>query len=242
MAKRTQTQQSEKHPDFAHNTRVLVVQDDPHLIDSIARRLAIHGYAVDTSQDGEEGYQLAMTRKYPIVILDVLLPKKDGLTFIRDLRRHKIDCMVLVLSTKSMIEDRVESLQAGADDYLMKPFAFIELHARIEALLRRHRFELSPILKMADLELDTITRNVRRSNKSTRLTEKEFLLLEYLMRNKNRTVSREEIAKHVWGYDFVPESNVIDAYIKHLRKVMDKGFPKRLIYTVRGEGFVMREE
>ncbi len=242
MAKRTPSSQIEKQPSFTHNTRVLVVQDDPHLLDSIARRLATHGYAVDTAQDGEEGYQLAMTRKYPLVILDILLPKKDGLAVIQDLRRHKIDCMLLVLTAKSLIEDRVESLHAGADDFLMKPFAFIELHARIEALLRRHRFDLSPILHVADLELDTITRNARRSNKTTRLTEKEFLLLEYLMRNKNRTVSRTEIAKHVWGYDFVPESNVIDAYIKHLRKVMDKGFPKRLIYTVRGEGFVVREE
>ena len=242
MAKRIPSQPEEKPVVAAHNTRILIVQDEPHLLDSIVRRLISHGYAVDTAQDGEEGFQLAMTRKYPIVIIDILLQKKDGLAVIRDLRRHKIDCMILILTAKNLIEDRVEGLNAGADDFLMKPFAFIELHARIEALLRRHRFDLSPIIRVADIELDTITRIARRANKTIRLTEKEFLLLEFLMRNKNRKVTRTEIAKHVWGYDFIPESNVIDAYIKHLRKVLDRGFPKRLISTVRGEGFIIKED
>ncbi|TAK63851.1 MAG: response regulator transcription factor [Bacteroidetes bacterium] len=242
MPKRIPSHNTEKLDARNPGTRVLVVQDEPHLLDSIARRLAAHGYAVDTAHDGEEGYQLAMTRKYPVVVLDILLPKKDGLSVIRDLRRHKIDCLLIVLTAKNLVEDRVDSLQAGADDFLMKPFAFIELLARIEALLRRYHFDISPVIHLADIELDTITRIVRRANKTIRLTEKQFLLLEYLIRNKNRTITRSEISKHVWGYDFVPESNVIDAYIKHLRQVLDKGFPKRLIYTVRGEGFLMKEE
>jgi DNA-binding response OmpR family regulator len=233
---------AEKHSHHVHSTKVLVVQEDSHLLDSIARRLSTHGFSVDVSKDGEEGYQLALTRKYPIVILGILLPKKDGLAIIRDLRRHKIDCMLLVLSSKSMVEDRVEALHAGADDFMMKPFAFTELHARIEALLRRHKLDLSPILRVADVELDTFTRMARRGNKNIRLTEKEFMLLEYLMRNKNHVMSRIDISKHVWGYDFVPESNIIDAYIKHLRKILDKGYPKRIIYTVRGEGFMIKEE
>ncbi|MBI5214557.1 MAG: response regulator transcription factor [Ignavibacteriae bacterium] len=233
---------AEKHSHHTHSTKVLVVQEDSHLLDSIARRLSAHGFSVDVSKDGEEGYQLALTRKYPIVILGILLPKKDGLAIIRDLRRHKIDCMLLVLSSKSMVEDRVEALHAGADDFMMKPFAFVELHARVEALLRRHKIDLSPILRVADVELDTFTRIARRANKNIRLTEKEFLLLEYLMRNKNHVMSRIDISKHVWGYDFVPESNIIDAYIKHLRKILDKGYPKRIIYTIRGEGFMVKEE
>ncbi len=233
---------AEKHSHHAHSTKVLVVQEDSHLLDSIARRLGTHGFSVDVSKDGEEGYQLALSRKYPVVVLGILLPKKDGLAIIRDLRRHKVECMILVLSSKNMVEDRVEALHAGADDFMIKPFAFMELHARIEALLRRHKIDLSPIVRVADVELDTLTRMARRANKTIRLTEKEFLLLEYLMRNKNHVMSRIDISKHVWGYDFVPESNIIDAYIKHLRKILDKGYPKRIIYTVRGEGFMIKEE
>ncbi|GEM_PF-1685663 len=183
----------------AHNTPILIIESDGQLLDSLSKRFSALGYAVQASTDGKEGYSLAMTRKYPVVILGLLVPGKDGLSIIRDLRRNKNDCMILVLSVKCMVEDRVEALHAGADDFLTKPFAFQELHARIEALLRRYRSDLSAILRLGELELDTITRIARREDKTVRLTEKEFLLLEYLMRNQNRVVTRSEIAKYVWG-------------------------------------------
>jgi len=222
--------------------RILVIEDEPHLADSIARRLIEEGYAVDIAHDGEEGTNLALSKNYQLIVLDLLLPKKDGLHLLRDIRRNKVQSMVLILTAKSTVENRVEGLRAGADDYLVKPFALVELLARIESLLRRHGVQQSPILKGGDLELDTATRMVRRANKNIRLTTKEYLLLELLMRNKNRVVTRRTIAEQVWGYSFDTGTNLVDVYINYLRKAIDKGFPKRLIHTVRGVGFVFREE
>jgi DNA-binding response OmpR family regulator len=226
-----------------HNdVNILIIEDERHLAESIARRLQEEGYSVDMAYDGEEGSQLACTKKYHLIILDLLLPRKDGLQVLRELRRGKVSSMVIVLTAKTTVEDRVEGLQAGADDYLLKPFAFAELIARVETLLRRRGMSYSTILRVADIELDIETRHVRRASKNIHLTAKEYLLLELLMRNKNRTLTRREIAEQVWGYTFDTGTNVVDVYINYLRKAVDDGFPKRLIYTVRGVGFVLKEE
>jgi DNA-binding response OmpR family regulator len=221
---------------------ILVVEDEPHLADSIARRLSEDGYTVDVAHDGEEGYQLALSKKYDVIVLDILLPRKDGIKILRDLRRNKVESMILILTAKTTIEDRVEGLKTGADDYLTKPFAFAELSARIESLLRRKGVGQSTIIRVAELELDTVTRIVRRENKTIHLTTKEFLLLELLMRNKNRILTRRTIAEQVWGYTFDTGTNIVDVYINYVRKAIDEGFPKRLIHTVRGVGFVLKEE
>jgi DNA-binding response OmpR family regulator len=226
----------------AEQSQILVVEDERHLADSVARRLQEEGYAVDVAHDGEEGFRLADTKKYHLIVLDLLLPRKDGMQVLRDLRRNKVQSLVLVLTAKSTVEDRVEGLRAGADDYLPKPFAFAELLARVETLLRRHGVEQSPLLRVADLELDIQTRQVRRAHRSIHLTAKEFLLLEYLVRNKNRILTRRAIAEQVWGYDFDTGTNVVDVYVNYLRKAIDEGFPIRLIHTVRGVGFILKEE
>ncbi len=221
---------------------ILVVEDERHLADSIARRLEEEGYSVDVVNDGDDGFRLAVTKKYHLIILDLLLPKKDGLQVLRELRRDKVHSMILVLTAKSTIDDRVEGLKSGADDYLSKPFAFAELTARIESLLRRQGIEQRFLLSIADLEMDVETRAVRRAGKNIHLTQKEFLLLELLIRNKNRILTRRAIAEHVWGYTFDTGTNIVDVYINYVRKAIDEGFPKRLIQTVRGVGFVIREE
>lgn len=220
---------------------ILVIEDEQHLADSIARRLNEEGYPVDVVTDGEEGLKFASTKKYSLIVLDLMLPKMDGIQVLRELKRDHVPSMILVLTAKSAIEDRVEGLNAGADDYLSKPFAFTELIARIESLLRRHGIDQSLILKVADLEMDITTRTVRRMNKQIQLTSKEFLLLELLMRNKNRILTRVAIAQQVWGYSFDTGTNVVDVYINYLRNAIDKGFPKRLLHTVRGVGYILKE-
>jgi len=221
---------------------ILVVEDEQHLADSIARRLLDEGYVVDIANDGDEGFRLASTIRYHLIILDLLLPNKDGIQILKELRRGKVQSMVLILTAKSTIEDRVDGLRAGADDYLLKPFAFAELLARVESLLRRQGIQQKSPLRVADLELDIETRTVRRASKNIRLTTKEYFLLELLMRNKNRILTRREIAEQVWGYNFDTGTNVVDVYINYLRKAIDEGFPTRLIHTVRGVGFVMKAE
>jgi DNA-binding response OmpR family regulator len=200
------------------------------------------GYSADVANDGEEGFRLASTKKYHLIILDLLLPKKDGLQVLREIRRNKVQSMVLILTARSTVEERVDGLRLGADDYLTKPFAFAELLARVESLLRRQGVGHGPVLRVADMELDIETRAVRRSTKNIHLTAKEYLLLEFLMRNKNRILTRREIAEQVWGYTFDTGTNVVDVYVNYLRKAIDEGFPKRLIHTVRGVGFIFKEE
>jgi DNA-binding response OmpR family regulator len=221
---------------------LLIVEDEHHLAESVARRMEEEGYSVDVANDGEEGYRLASTKKYHLIILDLLLPKKDGLQVLREIRRSKVQSMVLVLTARSTVEERVDGLRLGADDYLTKPFAFAELLARVESLLRRQGVGHGPVLRVADVELDVETRAVRRSMKQIQLTAKEYLLLEFLMRNKNRILTRREIAEQVWGYTFDTGTNVVDVYVNYLRKAIDEGFPKRLIHTVRGVGFILKEE
>lgn len=242
MAKTKQRPEKSHHPISGNQIHILVIEDEAHLADSIARRLQEEGFAVDVVHDGEEGLQLACSKKYHLIVLDLLLPTKDGLHVLRELRRNKVASMVLVLTAKSTVEDRVEGLRTGADDYLLKPFAFAELIARVESLLRRQGVEQSTILRVADLELDIETRNVRRASRNIHLTAKEYLLLELLMRNKNRIMTRRTIAEQVWGYNFDTGTNVVDVYVNYLRKAIDEGFPKRLIHTVRGIGFILKEE
>ena len=229
-------------PAAGKDIHILVIEDERHLAESVARRLHEEGYEVDISHDGEEGAHMGCSKRYHLIILDLLLPRKDGLQVLRDLRRNKVSSLVLVLSAKSAIEDRVEGLKTGADDYLSKPFAFAELLARVETLLRRQGVEQSSMLRVADLEMDVETRNVRRASKNIHLTAKEFLLLELLMRNKNRILTRRAIAEQVWGYTFDTGTNVVDVYVNYLRKAIDEGFPKRLLHTVRGVGFILKEE
>jgi DNA-binding response OmpR family regulator len=221
---------------------LLIVEDEHHLAESVARRMEEEGYSVDVANDGEEGFRLASTKKYHLIILDLLLPKKDGLQVLREIRRNKVQSMVLVLTARSTVEERVDGLRLGADDYLTKPFAFAELLARVESLLRRQGVGHGPVLRVADVELDVETRGVRRAMKPIQLTAKEYLLLEFLMRNKNRILTRREIAEQVWGYTFDTGTNVVDVYVNYLRKAIDEGFPKRLIHTVRGVGFIFKEE
>ncbi len=226
----------------SERAHILVIEDERHLAESIARRIQEEGYVVDVAHDGEEGYQLASSKKYHLIILDLMLPKRDGILLLKEIRRNKVRSMVIILTAKNTVEDRVEGLKAGADDYLPKPFAFAELIARVESLLRRQGVMHTSILRVADLELDVETRSARRANRSLHLTQKEYLLLELLMRNKNRILTRREIAEQVWGYNFDTGTNVVDVYINYVRKAIDEGFPKRLLHTVRGVGFILKDE
>ncbi|HEY6192931.1 MAG TPA: response regulator [Bacteroidota bacterium] len=229
-------------PPAGQKTHLLIVEDEQHLADSVARRLEEEGYAVDIANDGEAGFRMASSGRYDLIILDLLLPRKDGLEVLRELKRSDVRSMILILTAKSTVEDRVQGLQLGADDYLPKPFAFAELSARIESLLRRHGLGPGPVLEVADLKLDLETRTVSRGSKTIQLTQKEFSLLEILLRNKNRILTRRTIAEQVWGYTFDTGTNVVDVYVNYLRKAIDEGFPKRLIHTVRGVGFILKEE
>ena len=242
MSRKSQIEQASSVATANKKVNILVIEDERHLAESVARRLQEEGYAVDIARDGEDGLKQGLSKKYHLLILDLLLPKKDGLTVLRELRRNKVSSLVLILSAKSAIEDRVEGLKIGSDDYLSKPFAFAELIARVETLLRRRGVEHNTILRCADLEIDVETRAVRRASKDIHLTAKEYLLLELLMRNKNRILTRRVIAEQVWGYTFDTGTNVVDVYINYLRKAIDGGFPKQLIRTVRGVGFILKEE
>lgn len=222
--------------------QILVVEDERQLAESVARRLSEEGYAVDVALDGGEGLALGLLKRYHVIILDLLLPKKGGLSVLRELRRNNVASMVLIVSAKSAIEDRVEGLKTGADDYLSKPFAVAELLARVETLLRRQGINQAAVLKLGELELDVETRAVRRGGREIHLTGREFLLLELLLRNKNRILTRRSIAEQVWGYTFETGTNVVDVYINYLRKAIDKGFTRKLIHTVRGVGFILKEE
>ncbi|RME82419.1 MAG: DNA-binding response regulator [Zetaproteobacteria bacterium] len=222
--------------------KLLIVEDDKKLAETLARLFREEGYAVDVAYDGEDGEYLAEVNEYDVIILDVMLPKKSGLTVCRELRERGVNTPILMLTARESVEDRVRGLDAGADDYLPKPFMTEELLARIRALLRRASDVKTPILKVADLQLDPMSRRVTRAGKPIRLTSKEYALLEYLMRNAGKVISRTRIAEHVWDMNFDPESNVIDVYISHLRAKIDKGFDRPLIHTIRGQGYMLSEE
>jgi two-component system OmpR family response regulator len=222
--------------------RLLLVEDDLKIASFVRKGLEEAGYAVDHAADGEDGLHLALHEPYDVAIIDLMLPKLDGLTLIEELRHKKINTPVMILSARRSVDDRVKGLQKGGDDYLTKPFSFSELLARVQALIRRASGgSESTSLTVDDLSLDLLAREVRRGNKRIELQAKEFSLLEYLMRNRGRVVSKTMIMEHVWNYDFVPMTNVVEARICVLRDKIDKDFDKRLIHTVRGAGYVLKE-
>ena len=217
--------------------RVLVVEDEPAIADFIVRGLTEQGHAVDRAADGVKALDLLAVGTFDIVLLDVMLPKMDGISVCRTLRERGVKAPVLMLTARDTVEDRVLGLDSGADDYLVKPFAFAELVARIRALGRREPTITGAVLRVADLELDTATRLASRNGRSIELTAKEYALLEYLLRNPNRVLTRTMISERVWNYETFNVANVIDVYIGHLRRKIDDGEEVKLIHTVRGAGY-----
>ena len=219
--------------------RVLLVEDDIRIANFVAKGLRENSYAVDTARDGEAGLYQTAINDYDVIILDVMLPKKDGFAVCRELREKNIKTPVLMLTARDAVEDKITGLDLGADDYLTKPFAFNELLARIRALLRRNK-EIRPAqIVISDLEIDTTAQRVWRGGKEIILTTKEYGLLEYLARERGRVVGRGEISEHVWDENFDSFSNLIEVYIKRLRSKMDEGFAAQLIHTRRGAGYIL---
>jgi DNA-binding response OmpR family regulator len=221
--------------------RILLIEDNRRLNHSLKLSLTDDGYAVDSAFDGEEGEELALLTPYDAIILDIMLPKKDGLEVCRDLRDQRVNTPILMLTARDAVDDRVAGLDVGADDYLIKPFALEELRARLRALLRRESADKSGVLSVADLKVDPSTHFVERAGRSIDLTAKEYALLEYFMRNQDRLITREMAESHVWNYDFQGTSNVIDVYIRRLRRKIDDPFDEKLIETVRGAGYRLRK-
>jgi two-component system OmpR family response regulator len=222
--------------------RILLIEDDVKVASWVTRGLKEAGFAVDLAADGEEGLHRALTETYDTAIVDIMLPKLDGLSLIEELRRQKVSTPILILSAKRSVDDRVQGLQRGSDDYLTKPFALSELLARVQALIRRASATSEPnSLVVGDLSLDLITRVVRRGDKEIPLQPKEFALLEYLARNAGKVVSRTMIMEHVWDYNFDPMTNVVDARICKLRDKIDKDFGTKLLHTAWGAGYVLKE-
>jgi len=222
--------------------RILLIEDDLGTARFIIKGLKQEGFAVDHAIDGETGLHLAISETYDVVVIDIMLPKLDGLTLIKKLRQNGINTPVLILSAKNSVDDRVKGLQIGGDDYLVKPFAFSELVARIQALIRRSTCIVEPTtLTVGDLKMDLVRKKVYRAGKKIDLKPKEFALLEYLMRNAGRVVSKTMIMEHVWDYNFDPQTNVVEACICRLREKIDRPFDRPLIHTIRGVGYVLEE-
>ncbi len=220
--------------------KILVIEDDPAILRLLQRGLSMEGYQVETATDGETGLKLFQEKQPDLIVLDLMLPGMDGLEVCQRIRQ-KSKLPILILTAKDAVQDRVEGLDAGADDYLVKPFNLEELLARIRALLRRTEQERQPVLRFADVTIDTTTREVRRGDRKLELTKKEYQLLELFMRHPRQVLTREVIFDRIWGYDFGGESNVLEVYIRYLRQKMEQNGEPRLIYTVRGVGYVMRE-
>jgi two-component system, OmpR family, response regulator len=220
--------------------RALLVEDDATIAEFVGRGLREAGFAVDHAADGDEGLSSARRQSYDVAIVDLMLPRRDGLSLIEELRRAGIATPVLILSARRSVDDRVRGLQAGGDDYLTKPFAFAELLARVQALVRRASRTPEPTtLTFADLELDLLTRRVTRGVPID-LRPREFALLEYLMRNAGKVVSKTMILSHVWAYNFDPQTNIVDVLVSRLREKIDRPFERKLLHTVRGVGYVLR--
>jgi DNA-binding response OmpR family regulator len=220
---------------------ILLVEDEPKLNANLKKALQEQSYAVDCAFDGEEALDWVGVNDYDLIILDVMLPKMNGIDVCRRIRQDKISTPVLMLTARDSIQDRVTGLDSGADDYLVKPFAQEELLARIRSLLRRDIPGRDPVLRCADLEMDAAAHEVRRAGQVIRLTAKEFAVLEYLLRNQGRVLSRDTIAEHVWDYEFDGLSNIVDVYIRYLRRKLDEGFEPKLIETIRGAGYRIRD-
>ena len=217
--------------------RVLVVEDERRIADFVSKGLTEAGYAVDVAYDGDEALDWVAVVDYDLIVLDVMLPKRDGIEVANTLRSRKVATPILMLTARDALDDRIRGLDSGADDYLVKPFAFAELLARLRALSRREPAVVNPTLQVDDLTLDTTTRVVQRNGEIIELTNKEYALLEYLMRHPNQVLTRTMIAEHVWNYDFDNATNVIDVHIRYLRRKIDDPFEKKLIQTVRGAGY-----
>ncbi len=221
--------------------RALVVEDDATIADFVARGLREASFAVDEAADGEAGLEAARRQPYDVAIVDLMLPKRDGLSLIEELRRGGVATPVLILSARRSVDDRVRGLQAGGDDYLTKPFAFAELLARVQALVRRASRAPEPTtLSFQDLALDLLSRRVTRGGIAIDLRPREFALLEYLLRNPGKVVSKTMILSHVWEYNFDPQTNIVDVLVSRLREKIDRPFEQKLLHTVRGVGYVLR--
>jgi len=222
--------------------RLLLIEDDKKIASFILKGLKEAGFATDHASDGEDGLHMALTEPYDAAIIDIMLPNLDGLTLIEKIRAKKINTPVLILSAKRSIDDRVKGLQMGGDDYLTKPFAFSELLARVHALIRRSSGTLETIrITVGDLSMNLLTREVVRAGERIELQPREYSLLEYLMRNRERVVSKTLILEHIWDYSFDPQTNVVDVLISRLRSKVDKGFDKKMIHTIRGVGYVLKD-
>ncbi len=221
--------------------RILLIEDEKKVARFISKGLIEESYAVDVAYDGEEGLFLAEVNDYDLIILDIMLPRKDGFEVLKTLRNKGFITPVIMLTARDELESKIQGLDLGADDYMTKPFAFSELMARIRAIMRRKQEKADNRLQLGDLVIDAVTRTVTRGNKPVELTNKEYALLEYFIRNPGRVLSRTMIAEHVWDYQFDPMTNVIDVYVNYLRQKIDKGFEKKLIHTIRGVGYVIRE-
>jgi two-component system OmpR family response regulator len=223
--------------------RILIVEDDNTIAHFIEKGLQEEGFAVDHVANGEDGLHMALNEPYDAAILDIMLPKLDGLTVLQRMRESGVATPVLILSAKRSVDDRVKGLQSGGDDYLTKPFAFTELVARVRALIRRSTGTANPTsLSAADLTIDLLTREVTRGADTIELQPKEYALLEYLMHNKGRVVTKTMIIEHVWNYNFDPETNVVEARICRLRDKIDKDHDPKLIHTIRGAGYVLKKD
>lgn len=221
--------------------RILIVEDEQRLSNTVKRGLIEDGFAVDQAYDTEDGKYLAESEDYDLIVLDVMLPKVDGVELCRQLRQKNIKTPILMLTAKTTVEDRVTGLDSGADDYMTKPFSFLELRSRIQALLRRSKHEASPILHLADLTLDPLKHRVERNNKAITLTPKEFSILEFLLRHKEKIVTRTMILEHVWDYNFDSMSNIVDVYVAAIRRKVDRGAKIKLIHTFHGIGYKVSE-
>ena len=222
--------------------RVLVVEDEKKTASFIRKALQAEGYAVDVCHNGHDALAAPTATPYDAIVLDIMLPGRDGLSILGQWRKQRNGIPVLLLSARGEVNERVEGLDAGADDYLPKPFALVELIARVRALTRRVADNKSPVMRLADLTLDTVTHRAKRGDKEIELTAREYRLLEFLMRSAGRLCGRMMILEKVWDYDFDPGTNLVDVYIKRLREKIDAGFEPKLLHTVRGTGYVLREE
>ena len=221
--------------------KILIVEDEKKLAEILKKGLEENSFSVDLSFDGEEGLYMAETYNYDAVILDIMLPKMDGLTVLNKLRENNINVPVLMFTARGEIEDRVEGLNKGADDYISKPFDFSELLARLKAVIRRNKGKGSSLITIDDLSIEMNSRSVKRGDKELKLSSKEYNLLEYLALNKGRVISRTELTEHIYDMDFDLDSNIIDVYINYLRNKIDKNHNKKLIHTVRGAGYILKE-
>lgn len=222
--------------------RILLVEDEEKIRNLVRRGLEQHQWVVDLARDGEEGAFMAEVNPYDAMILDVMLPKKDGVSLCRELRQKDINTPVLMLTARSAVKEKIQGLDAGADDYLTKPFAFDELVARIRALLRRQREKKIDILRAADLEMNLLSHKVSRDGKEIVLTTKEYMLLEYFLLNVNQVLTRTMISEHVWHENFDSLTNVIDVHVKYLRDKINEGSSRKLIHTIRGRGYLLKDD